>query len=154
MHNLCCTLVNDETSLRAYDVIKIRNTYAHLPCFQVSNDDMEDYLYCLGELKQNLNDKMVSPEDINNMHRIWIKTLEEKDCTAFQLVMFATDVSALSLEMELLPLLKYFDKLIMTLRMKFRTDLKHLLQTANESDHLDLLYCYEDVENNCEGEKP
>lgn len=89
---------------------------------------------------------MPSHEEINSMHSFFIKLLEENDCSALYLILFSSDVATLSQDLELLPLLKHFDELVMALLKKFRNNIKNLLETAHECDRLILLECFEDIE--------
>src|SRR6218665_1563099 len=97
---------------------------------------------------------MASPEEkqrdlysINKMHQKMLNTLETKNCSCFQLASYSLDVSALSLESELLPYLEQYDKLINALRIRFRSDLKDLLLSVDERDRIYLMDCFEDVEH-------
>ena len=49
-----CILFTDATSVRACEVLRIRNTLAHLPSLQVSNAMLNKYLYTVGLLERDI----------------------------------------------------------------------------------------------------
>ena len=74
-----------------------------------------------------------------------IDCLESNNFDSFDLVSFALDVSALSLDTDLLPHLQHFDKLVSILHSRFCSDLTEVLKTANEQEKIILLDCYDDL---------
>ncbi len=48
-----CILFTDATSIRSCEVLRIHNTFAHLPSLQVSNVMLNKYLYTVGLLERD-----------------------------------------------------------------------------------------------------
>src|SRR6218665_2622224 len=82
---------------------------------------------------------------INRMHLHRIDCLESNNFDSFDLVSFALDVSALSLDTDLLPHLQHFDKLVNILHSRFCSDLTEVLKTANKQEKIILLDCYDNL---------